>query len=66
MVPATVPLYRRDRRSLCERLEVLSSYMTFFPPDDGVLFTILTERDLQSVLHNALPHRYIRKMKESN
>jgi hypothetical protein len=27
---------------------------------------ILMERELQSVLHDALPHRYIHKMKESN
>ena len=46
-------------RTFCDRLDVLSSYMLFFPPDDGVRFERLSEREKQSILHDALPPSYI-------
>jgi hypothetical protein len=44
----------------------VNSICDIIPPDNGVRVQALTEKELQAVLHDALPPRFIRKMKESN
>jgi hypothetical protein len=53
-------------RTFCERLDILSNYITLFPPHENVRFAVLTPLECQAILHDALPPRYIRKMKETN
>jgi hypothetical protein len=52
--------------AFCKLLDVLSDYMMLFPPHENVRFVVLTPLKHQSILHDALPPRYIRKMKEKN
>jgi hypothetical protein len=53
-------------QAFCDHLEMLSNYMTFFPPHENVRFRVLAEFERQAILHDALPPRYLRKMKETN
>jgi hypothetical protein len=53
-------------RAFCEVFEVLSNYMTFFPPHNNVWFNVLTKQENQAILHDSLPPRYILKTKETD
>jgi hypothetical protein len=45
---------------------VISSYVLLFTPVNGFCFNEMVDRNNHAVLYDALPPRYIRKMKEAN
>jgi hypothetical protein len=53
-------------RSFCDRIEILSSYLPFFPPIRGIIYIALIYDDKQEILYDALPPYYIKKIKEIN
>jgi hypothetical protein len=49
-----------------DRLDTLSTYLPLYPPMKGELLNELIDRQKATILYDALPHYYIKKMKEAN
>jgi hypothetical protein len=49
-----------------DRLDILSTYLPLFPPMKGEVLKELNDRNKSTILYDALPHYYIKKMKEAN
>jgi hypothetical protein len=47
-------------------LDILSTYLPLFPPMKGEVLKELSDRQKNTILYDALPHYYIKKMKEAN
>jgi hypothetical protein len=48
------------------RLEILSTYLPLFPPMKGEVLKELSDHQKITILYDALPNYYIKKMKEAN
>ena len=46
-------------KEFCERLDVLLSYMPYFPPHGETTFKVFTTQEKQEILFMALPRDYI-------
>jgi hypothetical protein len=53
-------------QNFMDRLDILSTYLPLFPPMKGELLKELRDRQKSTTLYDALPHYYIKKMKEAN
>jgi hypothetical protein len=53
-------------RVFMDRLDILSTYLPLFPPMKGELLKELSDSQKATILYDALPNYYIRKMKEAN
>jgi hypothetical protein len=49
-----------------DHLDILSTNLPLFPPLKGEVFKELSDRHKVTILYDALPHYYIKKMKEAN
>jgi hypothetical protein len=49
-----------------DRLDILSTYLTLFPPMKGEVLKEISDRQKATILFDALPYYYIKKMKEAN
>jgi hypothetical protein len=49
-----------------DRLDILSTYLPLFPPIKGELLKELSDSQKATILYDALPNYYIKKMKEDN
>jgi hypothetical protein len=49
-----------------DRLDILSIYLPLFPPMKGELLKELSDSQKATILYDALPNYYIKKMKEAN
>jgi hypothetical protein len=49
-----------------DRLEILSTYLPLFPHMKGELLKELSDRQKATILYDALPHYYIKNIKEAN
>jgi hypothetical protein len=49
-----------------DRLDILSTSLPLFPPLKGEVLKELSDRQKATILYDALPHYYIKKMKEAN
>jgi hypothetical protein len=49
-----------------DHLDILSTYLPLFPPMKGEVLIELSDRQKATILYDALPHYYIKKMKEAN
>jgi hypothetical protein len=49
-----------------DRLDILSTYLSLFPPMKGEVLNELSVRQKVTIFYDALPHYYIKKMKEAN
>jgi hypothetical protein len=49
-----------------DRLDILSTYLPLFPPMKGEVMKELSDRQKSTILYDALPNYYIKKMKEAN
>jgi hypothetical protein len=49
-----------------DRLDILSTYLPLFPPMKGEVFKELSDNQKSTILYDALPNYYIKKMKEAN
>jgi hypothetical protein len=47
-------------------LDILSTYLPFFPPMKGEVLKELSDQQKATFLYDALPHNYIKKMEEAN
>jgi hypothetical protein len=48
-----------------DRLDILSTYLPLFPPMKGEILKELSDRQKSTILYDALPYYYIKKMKEA-
>jgi hypothetical protein len=55
-----------DIQVFMDRLDILSTYLPFFPPMKGGVLKELSDRKKATILYDAIPNYYIRKMKEAN
>jgi hypothetical protein len=55
-----------DIRKNIDRFDILSTYLPLFPPLRGEVFKELSDIHKATILYDALPHYYIKKMKEAN
>jgi hypothetical protein len=53
-------------RVFMDRLDILSTYLPLFPPMKGELLKELSDSQKSTILYDALPNYYIKKMKEAN
>jgi hypothetical protein len=53
-------------RVFMDRLDILSTYLPLFPPMKGEVLKELSDSQKATILYNALPNYYIKKMKEAN
>jgi hypothetical protein len=53
-------------QNFMDRLDILSTYLPLFPPMKGEVLTELSDRQKATIFYDALPHYYIKKMKEAN
>jgi hypothetical protein len=53
-------------RIFMDRLDILSTYLPLFPPIKGELLKELGDSQKATILYDALPNYYIKKMKEAN
>jgi hypothetical protein len=53
-------------RVFMDRLDILSTYLPLFPPIKGELLKELNDSQRATILYDALPNHYIKKMKEAN
>jgi hypothetical protein len=53
-------------RVFMDRLDILSTYLPLFPPMKGELLKELSDSQKATILYDALPSYYIKKMKEAN
>jgi hypothetical protein len=53
-------------RNSMDRLVILLTYLPLFPPMKGEVLKELSDRQKSTILYDALPHYYIKKMKEAN
>jgi hypothetical protein len=49
-----------------DRLDILLNYLPLFPPMKGGVLKELSDRQKSTILYDALPKYYIKKMKEAN
>jgi hypothetical protein len=49
-----------------DRLDILSTYLPLFPPGRSEVMSELLEIQKREILYDAVPHYYIKKMKEAN
>jgi hypothetical protein len=49
-----------------DRLDILSTYLPLFPPMKGEVLKELSDNQKATILYDALPNYYIKKMKEAN
>jgi hypothetical protein len=49
-----------------DRLDILSTYLRLFPPMKGEVLNDLSYWQKATIFYDALPHYYIKKMKEAN
>jgi hypothetical protein len=49
-----------------DRLDILSTYLPLFTPLKGEVLKELSDWPKATILYDALPHYYIKKMKEAN
>jgi hypothetical protein len=47
-------------------LDILSTYLPLFPPMKGEVLKELSDRQKVTIVYDALPHYYIKKMKKAN
>jgi hypothetical protein len=53
-------------RLFMDRLDILSTYLPLFPPMKGELLKEISDNKKATILYNALPNYYIKKMEEAN
>jgi hypothetical protein len=53
-------------RVFMDRLDILSIYLPLFPPMKGEVLKELSDSQKSTILYDALPNYYIKKMKEAN
>jgi hypothetical protein len=53
-------------RVFMDRLDILSAYLPLFPPMKGEVLKELSDNKKATILYDALPNYYIKKMKEAN
>jgi hypothetical protein len=53
-------------RNFMDRLYILSTYLHLFPPLKGEIIKELSDLKKATILYDALPHYYIKKMEEDN
>jgi hypothetical protein len=53
-------------RIFMDRIDILSTYLPLFPPMKGEVLKELIYRQRATIFYDALPHYYIKKMKEAN
>jgi hypothetical protein len=53
-------------RVFMNRLDILSTYLPLFPPMKGEVIKELSDSRKATILYDALPNYYIKKMKEAN
>jgi hypothetical protein len=53
-------------RNFMDSLDIVSTYLPLFPPLKGEVFKELSDRQKATILYDALPYYYIKKMKEAN
>jgi hypothetical protein len=53
-------------RVFMDRLDILSTYLPLFPPIKGAVLKKLSDNKKATILNEALPNCYIKKMKETN
>jgi hypothetical protein len=53
-------------RNFMDRLDILSAYLPLFPPLKGKVLKEVSDQHKSTILYYALPHYYIKKMKEAN
>jgi hypothetical protein len=53
-------------RVFMDWLDILSTYLPLFPPMKGELLKELSDSQKATILYDALPNYYIKKMKEAN
>jgi hypothetical protein len=53
-------------RVFMDRLHILSTYLPLFPPMKGEVLKELSDNKKDTILYDALPNYYIKKMKEAN
>jgi hypothetical protein len=53
-------------RNFMDRIDILSTDLHLFPPNRNELMSKLTDVEKAEILYDALPHYYIKKMKEVN
>jgi hypothetical protein len=53
-------------RNFMDRLDILSTHLPLFPPMKGEELKELSDIQKATILYDALPHYYIKKMKEAN
>jgi hypothetical protein len=53
-------------RVFMDRLDIISTYLPLFPPMKGEVLNELSDNQKATILYNALPDYYIKKMKEAN
>jgi hypothetical protein len=53
-------------RVFMDRLDILSTYLPLFPPMKGEVLKELSDNQKATILYDALPNYYIKKMKEAN
>jgi hypothetical protein len=58
--------YKQWYTEFIDRIGILSTYLPLFSPVKGELFKELSNRQKATILYDALPHYYIKKMKEDN
>jgi hypothetical protein len=49
-----------------DRLDILSTYLSLFPPLGYKVMLELTDSQKATILYDALPHYYIKNTKEAN
>jgi hypothetical protein len=48
-----------------DRLDILLTYLPLFPPMKGEVLKELSDRQKATILYDAVPHYYIKKMKQA-
>jgi hypothetical protein len=54
-----------DIRVFMDRLNILSTYLPLFPPMKGEVLKEFSDNQNSTILYDALPNYYIKKMKEA-
>jgi hypothetical protein len=49
-----------------DRLDIISTYLPLFPPMKGEVLKELSDNQKATILYDAIPNYYIKKMKEAN
>jgi hypothetical protein len=53
-------------RNFMDPLDIISTYLPLFPPLSGEVMKELSNMQKGTILYDALPHYYVKKMKEDN